>query len=107
MRSDLTERLRTWSKIDRKRLNIYGGGKKVTCQNERKKKEGGDDAWDICIGQATLTSIVQVQQDEYHNAYEMILATTWNGTMQYNGKRHNANTWHNKRNEHGARSKDI
>ena len=22
-------------------MNIYGGGEKVTCQNERKKKEGG------------------------------------------------------------------
>ena len=71
-------------------------GKRSLTKNERKKKEEGDDAWDICIGQATQTNIVQVQQDEYHNAYEMILATTQDDTMQYNGKRHNANTWHNK-----------
>ena len=44
MGSDFVEGLRTWSKIDRKILNIYGGIKMSHAKKERKKKEGGGDS---------------------------------------------------------------
>ena len=39
MGSDFVEGLRTWSKIDRKILNIYGGIK-MSLAKKRKKEEG-------------------------------------------------------------------